>query len=383
VRIRFSKFVRVSCLLGLTANAPASLAGAGVFNGSQEIPDQTAQGALPDWLSRPPAQLDPAFEALLRKGGQASIGVESASPPDPKTPSRSEGRWLLLSFAMPEADLKAALRFAAAHGVTAAFRGVEPGGTLNDFFRRVHGLVRDIQPTPAVTLDPFLFRSHAATVAPTLVSAVGGPARSVSGLLDIAWLDRQEPGRHGVRGPAVPVSETDLVEEMRNRMAKIDWEAEKARAVAGYWRRAQWLDLPETQREAERAFDPSVRVTRDIPLPDGGTLARAGDLFNPQKAMPLSRVLVFFDATRPGQVKRALALGKEAAGRRRPVVYLTSRIDPARGWGHLADLHRDFDGPVYLLNESVARRFRVERLPAVLEGRGDALVIRDVLPLPP
>lgn len=365
------------------AHAPASLAGADVFQRSQEVLDQTAQDTLPDWLSRPPAQLDPAFEALLRKGAQASLGAESASPPDQQAPSRSEGRWLLLSFALPEADLKAALRFAAAHGVTAVFRGVEPGGKLNGFFRRVHALIRDIAPTPAVTLDPFLFRSHAVTVAPTLVIAAGGPARSVSGLLDIEWLDRQEPGRHGVRGPTVPVSETDLVEEMQRRMAAIDWEAEKARAVAGYWRRAKWLDLPETKHEAERAFDPSVRVRRDIPLPDGGTLARAGTLFNPQKAMPLSKALVFFDATRPGQVKRALALGKEAAGRHRPVVYLTSRIDPERGWGHLADLYRDFDGPVYLLNESVARRFQVERLPAVLEGRGDALVIRDVLPLTP
>lgn len=365
------------------ALAPAPLAGADVFQGSQEILDRTAQGAMPDWLSRPPAQLDPAFEALLRQGAQASPGGGSTPPPDSDAPSRSEGRWLLLSFALPEADLKAALRFAAAHGVTAAFRGVAPGGKLNEFFRRVHALVRDIEPTPAVTLDPFLFRSHAATVAPTLVSAVGGPARSVAGLLDIGWLDRQAPGRHGVRGPTVPVSETDLVEDMQDRMAKIDWEAEKARAVAGYWRRAKWLDLPETQREAERAFDPSVRVTRDIPLPDGGTLARVGARFNPQTAMPLTKALVFFDATRPGQVKRARALGKAAASRHRPVVYLTSKIDPERGWDHLADLYRDLDGPVYLLNESVARRFQVERLPAVLEGRGDALVIRDVLPLPP
>jgi len=335
---------------------------------------------MPVWLSRPPAKLDPALESRLMRGAPGQGGGQA--PPKPL--SREKGRWVFVSFSMPEKELAEALQYAAESKAMAVFRGIEPGGDLAVFIKRVRRLGKGLEAVPTAIIDPYLFTQYGVDAVPALAVGEGeGKSKTVSGLLSFDWLDRRALGGHGTQGQTYPIAEPDLVEELQRRMASIDWDAQKEKAVQGYWQRhGDFLDLPETRTESVRRFDPSIRVTQDIKLPNGNLLARAGDLLNPQQIMPLSKAVVFFDATRPGQVAKALAIGKAFEAKGKPAVYLASRIDAGRGWDHLKELYGSFGGPVYLLSKAVAGRFHVERLPSVLEGAGEKLAIREVLPGP-
>jgi conjugal transfer pilus assembly protein TraW len=378
VRIRFFKVL--AFLLGTLAAAPSYGGGADFLGRSDSILEQAGKSPVPVWLSRPPAQLDPAFADRLGRDGLGRAGAEAP----PKRLSRETGRWVFVSFSMPEKELGEALEYAAESKAVAVFRGIEPGGDLGVFIKRVRHLGKGLAAVPSAIIDPYLFKQYGVDAVPALAVGEGeGKAKTVAGLLSFDWLDKQAFGRHGMRGQSYPVAEPDLVEEMQRRMASVDWDAQKAKAFQGYWQRhGDFLDLPETKTEAVRRFDPGVRVTQDIKLPNGNVLARAGEVFNPQQIMPLSKAIVFFDATRPGQAAKALAVGKAFEARGKPVVYLVSRIDAGRGWDHLKALYATFNGPVYLLSKAVAERFHVERLPSVLEGEGDRLAIREVLPTP-
>ena len=68
---------------------------------------------------------------------------------------------------------------------------------------------------------------------------------------------------------------------------------------------------PATEHRS-RLFDPSIVLDRDIRLPDGTLLARAGAPVNPLERMALTRSLLFIDGRREVEVEWALAHGEAA-----------------------------------------------------------------------
>jgi hypothetical protein len=121
-------------------------------------------------------------------------------------------------------------------------------------------------------------------------------------------------------------------------------------------------------------------VIQDIRLPDGSLLAQKGQRINPQQAMPMAKAYVFFDATRKGQVIKAKEIGREMGAQGTPVVYIASRIDTERGWGHLQELEGEFGMPVSLLTKQLGERFHIKRLPSLVKGDGDMLSISEYRP---
>lgn len=336
----------------------------------------TSQHDLPDWLKPKPLQLDPVFEQQLRQGltGASPRGADASVKPI------SSGHWIFVSFGMPLAELKAAAKEAAETKAVLVFRGVAEGENTGQLAQRLADVIKGIMPIPGAIIDPLLFNKLAVSTVPTMVSIdAEGHTRRVRGLPGFVWLDRQDEGDAGQKGPVYTITEPDMIGEIKRRIATTDWEKQKSDAMANFWKgQGEGLDLPRAKNNHERLLDPSLTVTQDIYHPDGRLIAQKGQRLNPQTLLPMRHVYIVFDATQPEQVGVAKKLGDLAASKMKPVVYLFSKLDHKKGWEQYNALASEMGAPVYQLNKALLKRFQIQVLPTVIEGSGDKLSVREI-----
>jgi conjugal transfer pilus assembly protein TraW len=225
---------------------------------------------------------------------------------------------------------------------------------------------------PQVTMNPVLFRKYGVTVAPTILYERDGVELArARGIVNSRWLkDRMErdkaSGDLGKWGETAAIAERDLIEEMQARLAGIDWEAKKKQALAGYWGKQRFLELPKAREEKVIYLDATYKVEDDFILPDGKVVARKGEKIDLFQKVPPTFMLIVFDAGDPRQLEWALKTGKQHAGKYR-VKFITTRIpDRERGWDSLAKLYETLEAPVFLLNEQVRDRFKLTHVPGTV-----------------
>ena len=236
---------------------------------------------------------------------------------------------------------------------------------------------------PEVVLDPTPFAAAGMDIAPVLLAhGPDGELARVAGLADPLWLRVAGAGwrarRPGGAGSDEAVTEPDLIEELQRRLAALDLERVRDRALERYWRRVTFEELPVAAEPRTREIDPTITAPRDVHSADGTLLVRAGETLNPLDRLPFTQRLVVFDATDERQVATAQRLGREAGERR--VLYLATRLERSRGWEGLASVEDALDAPVYLLTPDVRQRFALERVPAFVEARGRVFIVAEVPP---
>lgn len=315
----------------------------------------------------------------------ASVGEPLPITATPSTGSAENVRiTVLVSSSLGEAQLKDIFALAAGRpGVRVAFRGVAKDESLKDFVRRVHALLAGLEPPPDVVIDPKPFRDADAQVVPLLIATgLDGEVARVAGLADPAWLRAQvlggARGDLGVRAPVRAVSEPDMVEEIQRRLAALDLQELRDRALGWFWQRAALETLPVATERRERTVDPTLVAAAAVHGPDGTVLVPVGATTNPLDHLPFTRRLVVFDVSDPRQVTLARSLGRAADGQR--VVYLATRSERASAWDGWTAVEDALDAPVYLLTPDVRARFAIERVPSLVEARDRVFVVTELPP---
>ena len=345
--------------------------------------------ARPTWLNGNPAAGD-----ARRQAAEALREAQSTRPFEGTSPSSVDARAgrrtfvLYASTSLGEAGLLDILEEAAGRDdVLVVFRGMRPGQKVQAFIRELHALAKrfDEGRQPHIVIDPNRFRSAGVSVAPTLTLEENGQILAkVQGVIGTAWLQSKTEGKSGgdskpldfrTQGPTHEIAEVDLIEELQHRVAKIDWAAKKREALARFWDHTTFYELPEATEDRLRQVDPTVTAPRDVTASDGTVIVHAGQRVNPLDQLPFTQRLVIFDATRPAQVELAKRLGREAGYSR--VTYIATRLDRAAGWEGLEKIETDLGAPVYLLTPDLRDRFRLERVPAVVEAKDRRFVIRE------
>jgi conjugal transfer pilus assembly protein TraW len=282
---------------------------------------------------------------------------------------------LFASRSLGDAQLRDLFAFAAGEADTRiVFRGVGEDESLLAFVASLQPLLADLDPPPTVLLDPTPFREHGVTAVPTLV-ALGpngqGIAR-VAGLASTHWLREAladgKRGDQGTRGPLRGIIETDLLETIHRRLARLDFAALGEQAVERAFDRLRFEHLPAAGQDRERLIDPTITAAADIRLPDGTVLVRAGDSVNPLDRIPFTQRLVVFDAADSRQIAFVQALA--AAPSDRPTTFLLTGLSRRDGWSELERVMGVLDRRVYLLTPELRQRFALDRVPAVVEAVG-------------
>ena len=128
---------------------------------SKQIAKEAESGAIPAWLNRAPSPLDAAFQRILKSGNgssapAAAIGGDENNPGP--SPSREVGKWLFVSFSMPEREFMEALAYAADENATVVLRGIDAGSDLGSFIKKVKGFGKQLKKLPNTLLDPILYQ---------------------------------------------------------------------------------------------------------------------------------------------------------------------------------------------------------------------------------
>lgn len=110
----------------------------------------------------------------------------------------------------------------------------------------------------------------------------------------------------GIAGQVFQIEEEPFIEMLKKRLDKIDLEQEKQKIQAAAKKRVEnplaVLSVNPATEDRVFYFDPSYILDKDVILPCGKIIHKAGTKANPLEYMDLSRKLFFIDARQPNQV---------------------------------------------------------------------------------
>ena len=177
----------------------------------------------------------------------------------------------------------------------------------------------------------------------------------------------------GVRGAVWRITEPDLLTEIEARLEAMKASGELARmrreavgrARGSVEAPARVAGIAPARVPRTRLFDPSVTLEEDVRAADGTLIAARGARVNPLTTHPLTRDLLFIDATRPVEVAWALRHEKPSV-----IVLLAGRpLDLTRAHGR-----------AFFFDQGgrLRKRFGLLATPSVVAAAGSALKITEV-----
>ncbi|MGY6275298.1 TrbC family F-type conjugative pilus assembly protein [Methylomonas sp. MgM2] len=339
----------------------------------------------PVWLNGNPYQLEANRQAMeLMQNAKAIPSISASSNPLDKTLGPNPGKPLKLvfvSFSLGDTALKGLFDEASGQDdVLLVFRGPKPGQKLPALFADLKRLLKDVDPVPNIVIDPVRFQKWAVSSVPAMVVESDGKAfLQVRGVSSLSWLDEKfkagTSGDLGRLGEVYDIAEIDLLEEIKRRMAAIDWKQKQRQAIARFWDQQKFEVLPVAPEDRERVIDMTVTSPRNLTAPNGQLIVRAGQTINPLDKIPFGLCLKVFDATVPAQVE--LIRQQTCQDKRALVMYLTTSVSRQEGWDALKALETSLNSPVYLLTPDVRSRFQLKHVPSLVEQTGNRLVVHE------
>lgn len=310
---------------------------------------------------------------------------ESRDPEREKKHPLGEGNRTLIfvSWSMGASAIKDILEsFDGLPGVGVVFRGIPEGMEMGDAVSKMHLLTQETQSTVSILLDPLAFQRHAITAVPTI--ALEAPDDSLiakaAGSSSVRYIEgaakEGKRGDLGTIGPTREIIEPDLMEVAKQRIAELDTEAMKKRAIARFWDNHKGHPLPPVTESATRLVDASVLVPEDILDSQGRVVQKAGRI-NPLEIMPFDQKLVVIDPTQAWQVALAKREYRDH-GESLTVTVMATQIPSDSGWDLFNTVQDTIDGPLYLLPPDMAERFQILRAPSVVTADTENFVVREI-----
>lgn len=392
-----AKPVTAAAFLILMAGATPGVAGTeGVdktLEQAQRLEGEAKSVPVPEWLTKGGVELTPKERARIETMSEQARALQTRRlteqlDTDQRVTARAGATHrrieFLVSWALGEATLREIMQEAATDSAAVVvFRGLPDGGSTRVEIARIQALLHGIDPPPQVTLDPTRFRRLRTVLVPTLSVYDGERLRvTIRGTTSIRYvLARMKNGAGGdlgAVGPVMSATEPDLIEVMQQRLAALDLRSSAESARDRYWQRLANYDLPQVAQPSTRHIDPSVVVVADIKDASGAVIVPAGRRINPLDLMPFSQRLIVFDAARPAQVRLVESLERRYRDKR--VTLLAARLDRDAGWDGFRKLQDGLRGPVFVLTADIKERFRIERLPAVVEAVGREFLVHEIPP---
>jgi len=280
------------------------------------------------------------------------------------------------------------------------FRGIRKGMNLGKGILEIQHLAAKKKPVPNIMIDPTLFQKYKITSVPTILilddKTKAFKARKVlarvQGLSDPKWLlqklSRHEIGNWGIKGPVKEISEPNLIDVAKARLAKIDWDKKKQEAIQHFWLKQHFYRLPRANKNRVRTIDPSVLITKDMKTNTGVVFAHKGDVINPlcdqrqpckPGTRPFTQAVVIFD---PRDKQQIQLLNQELPNIKKlpevhRITYIATAFDKGAGWDSYKETSDHFDAPIYVLTPDLIHRFKLEYSPSIIMARGNQFVVQE------
>lgn len=322
------------------------------------------------------------------------------------------GVFYLVSWSIPEPELKGYLREAFKLGATVAFRGL-----INDDFpttiAKTKALALELrEQAPHTTIDPVIFRQLGVTTVPALVVANDQQALIVEGAAPLShllsvmvrengdvkplaeWYEGtqrswERGGAIEVQRPAMPtlvglthvpttlarypIWERDMEAVIRERIQQADWAALQRQLetqVRDKLKNGPGIALPVATTSRVFAVDPTVQFDKDVKREDGQTvLIKAGTQVNPLTQVTLRQRFIVID----GRQARQVAFAKQQVQQ-----YGAASVKVMLTAGDFEAVSKSIQNRVYWVLPEIVTRFKLEHVPSVITQNGPLLKVEEL-----
>lgn len=345
-------------------------------------------------MARAQNEAQEIYTQFMAKNPQLSAQQQT----DKRDSSLSENSVLIfVSFSLGQLEIKNIMEYASKiRNATLVFRGIPKSMKLIEAINLIQSISKGVDPLPNTVINPNLFTSYNVTSVPTLVMLDKSngltfgkyPATKaiVRGISDPNWIISEiqhgNRGDFGVKGPVEDISEPDLIEVLKQKASEIDWAQKKENALKHFWKNQNYLSLAQATENRERKINPTIQVTQDIPLPNGGFLAKKGDLLNPLHVRPFTKAMIIFNARNDNEINKVMALIPEVKKQSgiKSVALIATEFDKDDGWDGYKNVSNQLDEPIYMLTPEIKSRFELEKTPSVITADQDDFIVREFKP---
>jgi len=373
------------------AQPPVSIPDPSFFDKSMKVMDNASKQDMPAWLKPAPEKMQKHQETAKNILNKANEYIAKKHQNDKKkweVANASGDKILIFATSGNGFDLDGALDFLTAYAkdkrIAVALAGFPKGcDNIRCSIQKMSQYNKKDRPTPPVTIDPLAFKRFHVSVVPTMLYLKDGvEVGRVTGIYNPKWFEDQlqtsdvkDLGNHG---PVVAIAERNLMDVIAERVKKVDWDKKKKAAVANFWKKRDYLDLPRATEEKEFLFEPIVKASKDIKDLKGNVLVKKGTTVNALSKMAFTKSVIVFNAKYKEEIKRAIELAADARKRGKMPVLITTTM-PGQSFKAHHKLEERFKGePVYLLSKKMAKRFHIKKTLTVVESEGLAFVVREI-----
>lgn len=334
-------------------------------------------------------------EELKTFSSQLSDATSSTVPA--KAPERT---LIFVSYSMSEAALiEAFQKNKNRRDVLFVMQGIPVGMNIATGVKKMQELAAKVEPTPNIVLDPGLFEAYDVKVVPTIIRAKGAlrgaplPGKTeraypnllgkVRGLTSDEWLIDQlndgKTGDLGTEGNTTEIAEPNLIDVMKERVAKIDWAEKKKKAFERAWLNQTFDVLPTAREDREREIDPTFVVENDFKDAAGNLIRAKGEQINPLEIRPFTLNMLVFNPLSRREKKRVdqLLAQFKAEGYEKPLL-IGTQIDREKGfgWDSYKEITDYFDAHLFMLTPEVKETWSLEQTPALITADNERHVFR-------
>lgn len=313
--------------------------------------------------------------------GEASSYVDQLfQKHKPAVENEKELFFVLVDLNIPETQLRSIIEETSKHNSIMVFKGIRKedrhtGSALDKTMRLMQGIAKDYEGA-RVIIDPNKFEEFNVTEVPVYLHYKGDDLTVSKGSVSPDWFFEEmekNPDKKdfGIQGKLWESTDVSIVEIMKERAAKVDWDSKMKQVKNRFWKlQDRFIALDRATEDKEYLVDPTVTATQDIEMPgQKGFLLREGESINPLEVVPMSYELYVFDASDEQQLDMARKFHKNHDSNKRLVMLITG-LDTEDGWESYNKLVRDFRQGIYLLSHDIQSRVKLKCVPALISQEG-------------
>lgn len=191
---------------------------------------------------------------------------------------------------------------------------------------------------------------------------------SILSILFTSTLSAKDLGEFGI---TYPIAERDALEEIQEKVKKVDWSRffnkEKISNLVRRYKPRSLPQLPVAREDKVFTVDLTFRLEFDIPDGKGGILYPEGYTFNPLDYVVLPNTLVFINGADEEQLKWF----RDSEYYKDPKVMLL--ITDGSYYKVSQKLHR----AVFYADRTIIERLKINAQPSVLRQKGRVMEVRE------
>ncbi|MGD9244643.1 MAG: hypothetical protein PVH36_06895 [Desulfobacterales bacterium] len=174
----------------------------------------------------------------------------------------------------------------------------------------------------------------------------------------------------GTVGRVYPIAEKDCLNEIREKVKKLDWEKIRDESIemAKNYKPENLVKLPKATQDRTFLVDMSYTLGNDIPDKDGKIIYPKGYRFNPLEYIDYPIKLVVIDGSDSCQVAwfQNSPYAKDYHAR----LLITD--------GYHVELREKLNRPIYYAHRLIVERLQLDRLPCIVIQKGVHMEVKEI-----